>query len=205
MAFRRLFISRYADEMNNVLHAYGAAFLFCLTVRAPADPLSPEKIVPRYYDLLTAVEKPSSADEQQFFGGYECDDVRAALSSQKKTGRTETPIWDYLRAHRDLFLTEGLDRFPVKAGARQLIAFSTPFRIYRKGRDAANEPADFRVIAALPGKKVSTSAYTGSVMILFNLGHECYLNIGGTCINRNADVLLEKLILDRSPHSPYYP
>jgi len=172
--------------MNKLLLLYLAALSCYLTGRVLAGPLKPAEIVPLFYDVLTSVQNPSAENERAFFGGEECADVRAALS-YSNAHHTETPIWDYLRAHRNIFYTEGAESFNGK-----LISYSTPFQMGKKG----HHEDEGRVLVAFAGKKLPAGGDTGNTIILFTLGSKCYLNIGASAINQQGFLLLEKVIND---------
>ena len=157
----------------------------CLAAVLPSD-----KIVPKFYSLITQNEKPSLADEKDFFGSDECDAVRSRILA-KTTIQSNTPIWDYLRSHRELFITQN-----VKSPHQLLVIVSNPFRLMQLRPLENNILKNIRqrqVLATFPDNIVKGNAFNHLTYVVFVLGENCYLDIGSAIIGHIEKSLYEIL------------
>ena len=168
--------------------------LALLCVRCQANTLTQGEIIPRFYTLLSQESKPSELEEKAFFGGNDCSDIRTMLASGSDKSASTTPIWDYLRSHRTLFIPEdSVNR------TQPLVAVSSPFTMSPFKNTAKATAA--KVLVTFPTKRTSASGYSGNSAVLFSLGEEAsYLNIGATLILGNGKLLLEQVISDLGIH-----
>jgi hypothetical protein len=172
-----------------LLIAYG-----CLSTPTPAaEKLTPGQIVPRFYELLTRDASPSEADERAFFGDPKSGSdggVRALLVARTKTS-SSTPIWDFLRQHKTLFLTKHLSQRNIYPSAPGL-QISDPFRFFRPSK-GTYQP-ELRVLVTFPGEQQTEHGFFGNSLALFILGEDCYLDIAGTTVIRQRPMLLFEAI-----------
>lgn len=70
--------------------------------------LDRSEIVPQFYKMLMSKDALSTDDELTFFGGQECADVKNKLLTKDLYRNSKTPIWDYLRLNKDMFLTKNI-------------------------------------------------------------------------------------------------
>jgi hypothetical protein len=153
-----------------------------------ARSLSQGEIVPKFYVLLYQEARPSEQDEREFFGGDDSEVFRTALKWSGKLS-SDTPVWDYLREHRAIFMTQGSNDW------QRLLGVSSPFKVtYLKN---PNKEGDFKVLVTFPGKKVTKSGYEGSASVLFTLGDTSYLKIGVTELQTTKEALLERVYNDK--------
>jgi len=171
------------------------AFMFLLAVFSIAScfaaTISKENIIPKFYVLLIQETKPSVTDERDFFGGDECADVRSRLLAKKKIV-SETPIWDYLREHRELFITKNIQK------KEQFIAnYSSVFQKRRMNLcKETSQMSDPEVLVTFPTKRDKGSSYSGESSVIFTLGKKCYLDIGASIISGNSKIFNEILFYD---------
>ncbi len=163
--------------------------MVCFTVNSTAATLSPEEIVLRFYKLLVQVPTPSPSEENDFFGGNDCDNVRSALLSKMRESSSQTPIWDYLRNHREVFATQNIEDFNKMA-----LLVSSPFKLLRSWKNTRMDEA--KVLVLFPTKRVAKSGYSGESVVVFTLGQKCYLDIGGTLVAGETKILFEKIYND---------
>lgn len=139
--------------------------------------LEPGRIVPEFYRLLARSEEPSEQEESDFFGGEECSGIRTLILSSVKYSGSKTPIWKYVRDHKEFFVTAGLDDVST---AR--VMFSDPVRMTRIWNLVTDE--EFVVYATFPTRMSGHGRESlGVSMARFTLGRSCYLNIGGTFVS----------------------
>jgi hypothetical protein len=176
-----------------LLIAYG-----CLsTLALAAEKLTPGQIVPRFYELLTQDASPSQADELAFFGDPQSGSdggVRALLVARTKT-ISSTPIWDFLRQHKTLFLTKHLSQrniYPSEPG----LQISDPFRFFRPSK--GNYRPELRVLVNFPEEQQTEHAFGGSSLALFILGEDCYLDIAATTVIRQRPMILYEAIYSKN-------
>ena len=125
-------------------------------------------IITRFYDLLTAKDAPSEDQEAEFFGTK--SNFRGMLQNARKWPikvpetlfkyeHSKTPVWDYLRDNKNLFLPFGYKDFNE-------IAYSGTFSYIRSGKsrdtkyidvffvsDRNNPAAGFRTVQFCLGKE----------------------------------------------------
>ena len=166
-------------------------FLSCFGMRAFADTLGPQEIIPRFYTLLIQDENPSPENEREFFGGNECDPVRAMLKTEGKSSLSQTPIWDYLRSRREWFITK--DCHNMEKINPQI---SSPFTLKRfKQGTITNET---RVLVILPARMTGPHTFDGVATVVFTLGKKCYLEIDSTVLRGDLELLAGRLYHNRS-------
>lgn len=149
-----------------------------LTVSA-LEQIDAADIIPKFYKILSAADKPIKQDEVDFFGGKCCDPIRTILSTNKNFAvyaKSETPIWDYLRNRKDFFSTAN-----IKDAARMRIQATDPVAVSRLYNQTKRQEKFVFVtfpteIVAPPGGSKGTSVG------IFTLGEDCYLDIGSTII-----------------------
>ena len=150
--------------------------IFILTVSGHASSLEPDEIVPKFYELLIQVEKPTKQDEVDFFGGEGSDYIAKVLRTKPAYENSATPIWDYLRLHKSSFLTSG----PAIAGKAR-INYSEPFRSTKLWSDFKSE--QLQVYAVFGTTRNEKGSNSGLSMVVFTLGTDCYLKIGETFVS----------------------
>jgi hypothetical protein len=152
--------------------------------------IEPEKIIPQFYHILAQAQEASEADELEFFGGDECGYIRTLVLAIPKYSSSKTPIWDYLRNHKDFFSTRGL-----KNNDKPRIQYTPPVRITRLWNGHIDE--QLTIFTSFPtaiiDNKKGSSGYT---TIRFALGRACYIDIGATSISRLDKTFFELLYKD---------
>lgn len=157
-----------------------------LVTSAAAERLNPEKIIPRFYELLMQKEKPLQQDEIDFFGGDECEYIAKTIIKKDGFTKSRTPIWDFVRANRTLFITEGVTDLAV---AR--IHYSTPFLTTRLWNGTSPDVMKIQVVFST--KKTGNTSYSGMSTAVFSLGKGCYIDLGATYISQDVVQFLEKV------------
>lgn len=147
-----------------------------LVTSASAADLAPDKIIPRFYELLMQVDKPSEQNETEFFGGAECQDVAKAILLKDGFAGSKTPLWDFIRINRNFFITKGVDELD-----KTRIHFSEPFRTFRLwNRTTTN---DMKVHTMFPTERSENGTSSGFSTVIFTLGESCHIDIGNTFVS----------------------
>jgi hypothetical protein len=128
---------------------------------------------------------PSSQDERDFFGDE--DDGFKSLIIAKDKSNMGTPIWTYLREHRELFLPKGL-----RNKQKPMVIFSSPYKIFLLGTGAQKD--GLRVSAFFPAQQTSDHGFSGESGVTFILGQKAYLCIGATLVQHPTQQMLYDVI-----------
>ena len=174
--------------MKNIIIAALAIFVPTgfASARMPAA-----EVVPKFYQLLVQEADPSPQDEAEFFGGSECEPIRLQLASKPGYVASQTPIWNYLRSHQDMFITK---RNPPDR-ARLNIHISQPSTMMRIGKNKI--PSDeVRVFVMFGTGTAATGQGRGISIGTFVIGTECLLDIGATMIASNSQLFFDYLYHD---------
>jgi hypothetical protein len=185
--------------MNKALYGIIVLITACCTGNGFADSLKSEEVIPRFYLLLTQHADPSVEDEEAFFGGSECENVRSLLLSGSRAPGPQTPIWEYLRRHREMFVPQNSDLENL------MVAASNPFTaewLLKKGTCRPLTGGGANVLVVFPARKMTKSGYNGVSAVEFALGQKCYLVIGGTLIFRDGKSVLE-IVYDSTRESEH--
>lgn len=150
--------------------------LLLLAISGHALALEPNQIVPKFYELLIQVEKPTAQDEVDFFGGEGSGDIAKVLRNKPAHENSDTPVWDYLRMHKSSFLTSG----PVIPGKAR-IQYSEPFRSTKLWSEF--QPDEFQVYVTFGTNRDENGGNSGLSMVVFTLGKDRYLKIGETFVS----------------------
>ena len=162
------------------------------TARIPAD-----EVVPKFYQLLVQEADPTPKDEAEFFGGRECEPIRLQLASKSGYVESQTPIWNYLRSHQDLFITKRNPPDRTKLN----IHISQPSIMMRNDKNQI--PSDeLRVFVMFGTEASATGAGRGVSIGTFVLGKESLLDIGVTMIAGNSKLFFDYLFHDGKPKEP---
>lgn len=154
------------------------------------------KIVPKFYEILAQVEKPSEQDEIEFFGGKECASVKKVILSHGDHSKSKTPIWDYVRSNKYFFTTKGLVDL---SNAR--IQYSDPVHMVRLWNKTTTE--DMKVYTTFPTEMVDDRGGSSGVsMAIFTLGKNCYLDIGATFVSGSGKLFFEYVYKESNSASP---
>jgi len=160
--------------------------LLLLAISGHALALEPNQIVPKFYELLIQVEKPTKQDEVDFFGGEGSDYIVKVLRTKPEYENSATPIWDYLRLHKSSFLTSG----PAIAGKAR-INYSEPFRSTKLWSDFKSD--ELQVYALFGTSRDENGSNSGLSMVVFTLGKDCYLKIGETIVSESVKLFSEQI------------
>jgi len=139
-------------------------------------------IITRFYDLLTGENIPSEEQETEFFGTK--SSMRGLLQNARKWPikvpetlykyeHSKTPVWDYLRDHKDLFLPFGSNAF------NDTMLYSEPFSYIKAGKKQSEQWVDVIFISNLHNPKA------GFRSVKVSLGEkvdECLINIDSTLL-----------------------
>ena len=162
--------------------------IFFINVPFSFGKIETSLIIPKFYELLLNKEKPSEQDENDFFGGDECSHIRAVLTAEGIAQKSKTPVWDFVRKNKSLFITVNILNFN---DAR--ITYSAPFGMSRMwNKTDKNEKY---VCAKFPEKVLENEVKTsqGVSIIIFTLGEKCYLDIGKTVKTGSSSTFLDYL------------
>jgi hypothetical protein len=160
--------------------------LFCLLFNSNrVSAFEKNEVVPEFYRLLLQSNPPTLDNEKQFFG-ENVDEIAVLLSQNQhyKFTKSKTPVWDYLRDHKDLFVTR---EQKSNEKLRALIRVSNPYNM------SNNKSQEYFVTALFPDKYINGSSYEGLRSIIFRLGTSSYLDIGATILTSKNQMLFEKL------------
>ena len=153
---------------------------------APAADLAPDKIIPRFYELLMQAEKPSEQDESEFFGGAECENVAKTILLKAGYSETKTPVWDFLRNRKGFFITKG-----VADLGKARIHYSEPFHTSRLWNGTTAE--DRKVHTMFPTERAANGASSGVSTVIFTLGESCHIDIGNTFISGTVQLFTDQV------------
>lgn len=142
----------------------------------PAADLPPDKIIPRFYELLMQVEKPTENDEAKFFEGAACQYVATAILTKPVYSKSKTPVWDFLRDNRSFFITKGVTDL-----GKARIHYSEPFRTTRLWNQTTEEKT--KVYTMFPTERGANGVSSGLSMVVFKFGKNCYIDIGETFVS----------------------
>ena len=145
-----------------------------------------EKIIPRFYELLLQPEKPILQDELDFFGGGECQDVTLSIIQKDKFSKSITPIWDFIRSNKSLFISDGISKL---SSAR--ILYSSPFTTTRLWSNTS--PDQIKIQVMFPTRVTPTKSSFGTSIVIFTLGTKCYIDIGNTFLSKDLYLFLRKI------------
>lgn len=156
------------------------------------DQIDVADIIPKFYKTLYAADKPVKQDEIDFFGGKSCDPLRTILATNKAFeiySKSETPIWDYLRDHKDYFSTSN-----IKDTARMRIQASDPVAVSRLYNNTKRQ--EKFVFVTFPTEiVVPPGGSKGTSVGIFTLADDCYLDIGSTIIiSGDTKVLIGEML-----------
>ena len=159
--------------------------LLLITSVAAAD-LAPDRIIPRFYDLLMQAGKPSQQDETEFFGGVECQDIAKVILLKDGFAGSKTPLWDFLRTNRNSFITKGVTEL-----SKARIHCSEPFHTFRLWNQTVTE--EIKVHTMFPTERSENGASSGFSTVIFTLGKSCYIDIGNTFVSGDARLFTDKV------------
>lgn len=163
--------------------------LFLIKSVTAAD-LPPNQIIPRFYELLMQNDNPSEFNETEFFGGDECKFVTTTLKLKDDYKNSKTPIWDFLRRNKNLFITEGVSDLN-----KAKIHHTDPVITHRLWNSSTWEEKSVHVL--FPTEMNTKTASSGFSTVIFRLGQKCYINIAGTMISGQAYSILDKIYENR--------
>jgi hypothetical protein len=166
-------------------------FVSSLAVSA-LEKIEPTEIIPKFYKILFSVDRPSEQDEINFFGGKSCDPLRTILSTNKvflNYSKSKTPIWDYLRDHKDYFLT-----LNIKEIARMRIQATDPVEVLRLYNNTKRQ--EKLVFVTFPTEIVVPPGGSKGISVgIFTLGEDCYLDVGSTImVSGDTKVLIGEML-----------
>lgn len=157
-----------------------------LITSAPASDLAPNKIIPRFYELLMQKDKPSEHDETEFFGGAECQGVAKAIHLKPGYSESKTPVWDFLRINKSFFITKG-----VADLEKARIQYSEPFHTTRLWNQTIVE--NTKVHTMFPTDRAANGASSGVSMVIFTLGESCHIDIGDTFVSGSIKLFTDQI------------
>jgi hypothetical protein len=170
------------DTLNDVFRKGAVlACIFFVGSQLRSFGMEESEIIPQFYQILLRKSAPSIENERLFFGGKECSAVREGILKKERYSESKTPIWDFVKDHRDLFLTknaESEDQFHA--------IISKPFDSIRSWN--GNVIPEKRVYVSFAEQLdiSEKSGVSGFASITFSLGKDCYINIGATTVCRSS-------------------
>ena len=177
-------------------HIVAAFVIFGLAGSASArTPVS--DIVPKFYQLLVQEAAPLQKDEADFFGGSECEPIRKQLASKPGYVESRTPIWNYLRSHKNVFIT----KHNPPDSTRLNIHISQPTTMMRIGKNKVPSN-EVRVFVMFSTGTAATDQGHGISIGTFVIGTECLLDIGSTMIASNSKLFFDYLYHDGKQEDP---
>lgn len=159
--------------------------LLMATSISAAD-LPPDKIIPRFYELLMQVEKPSEKDESVFFEGAGCRYVATTILTKPEYSKSKTPVWDFLRNNRSFFITKGVTDL-----GKARIHYSEPYRTTRLWNQITSE--DTKVYTMFPTERGVNGESSGLSMVVFTLGKNCLIDIGETFVSASVQLFTDQV------------
>jgi hypothetical protein len=149
-------------------------FVLLLITSATGEILGPDRIIPKFYELLMQKENPSEIDEVDFFGNNEY--IAKAIRLKSGYSESTTPVWDFLRINRSFFITKGVVELK-----KARIHFSAPFHTTRLWNQTVSESK--KIYATFPTEVTANGASSGTSLVIFALGKSCYIDIGDTLVS----------------------